>query len=195
MAEISISELRRSINPAPKLKDMLEVADFKKTTPEELAAEGSNAASMEFAATIIQEWKGKWPERWVGPTCVYVIAPDEGDVCKIGYATSPICRLSGVQNGNWLQLRLRFLLWGYANKVVMAAERLALDKARQQGIRLKGEWLSVPPRQGAVLLCEAAREVGLQPVTSETLIRNFAESKQSIAKRMRFVLDEPGGVG
>lgn len=84
---------------------------------------------------------------------VYVIAPEAGDVLKIGLATDPAARRGGLQGSRTDRLRVEFSLSTcHAARVERIAHRILKDH------RVSGEWFAVPLEQARAAIYQAVLE-------------------------------------
>jgi hypothetical protein len=134
----------------------------------------ANFRAMELAARIADDRAKHMP------SAVYVVAPEDAPVCKIGIAQNPRVRLIGLQNGNWHQLSIASLLWtdGSAYEI----EQTALRAAKEMGIYLRGEWIEADSREATELALKAARYLGMVVYDSATWLDNWALRLQAVAK-------------
>lgn len=110
---------------------------------------------------------------------VYLIAPDDLDVVKVGIAADPRLRLSALQVGNWNKLSVRGLLWfdGSAGDV----ERLVHQAAAEMNISVRGEWIGAPIAEAAELVLKAARYSKRKCYDSDIWIKNWSSRVGALA--------------
>lgn len=81
----------------------------------------------------------------------YVMGIPGEDKCKIGYSRNPSGRRLQIEGGLWGKVEIFGLFWSYG-QIANGIEQSALREARKQKIRLKGEWVNVPPEEAAQLI-------------------------------------------
>lgn len=118
------------------------------------------------------------------PMAVYVIAPDEIDVAKVGFASNPVIRLTSLQIGNWNRLTVRALLWVDAQAAVI--EKLVHQAAKEMEIYLRGEWLAASPFDATELVLKAARHAKLPCYDSVTWMNNLGARSQALAEHRHY---------
>lgn len=156
-ASVSALNLSGNLSPAVKL-----VTD-----------DAANFRAMELA--------GKLKDSPGSPfSAVYLIAPDDMDVVKIGHATDPKMRLSLLQVGNWHQLSVKGLLWVDSGPGLI--EGLAHQAAIEMGIRIRGEWFEASIEEAAELVLKAARYGKKTCYDSDIWVKNWSSRVDALAE-------------
>ena len=117
-----------------------DIAPF--TNQEEIAASCAIAARMKMSSARRE-------------AAVYVIQAGNLPVCKIGYSNDPLFRLGELQVSNWADLNLRAIFW--FQDTALSVDTTALLAAKEMGVRLRGEWVSLEPEDAATLVLKAAK--------------------------------------
>lgn len=148
--------------------------DMAKT--EKRAALSVISNSDEIALACARVHKNKRAFNLFG--AVYVVGLPGVDICKIGYSNSPLHRLSALQTGLWDDIIIHGVFWG-AELVAKRLEAQALKLANSHGLRLKGEWVALPPDE-AIGLCLSTLD-GSEAVTdSRTFNENWAPHNEAL---------------
>jgi hypothetical protein len=156
--------------------DALELADIPATAKRCMDG-AANFRAMELAGKIADDRaKGM-------PSAVYIVAPADVPVCKIGIAADPASRLLSLQGGNWNQLGVAALLWGDVG-VAYEIEQLALRAAKEMDIYLRGEWIAADPAEACEIVLKAARHCGKPVFDSETWLGNWSVRLNAVAEAM-----------
>ena len=113
-------------------------------------------------------------------SAVYLIAPTDHGVVKIGVANDPKLRLSTLQIDNWNDLAVLGLLW--FDRAAGEAKRLALLAAAEMGMALRGEWIEASLDEAAELVLKAARYAKLPCYDSGIWIENWANRVDALAE-------------
>lgn len=155
--------------------DALELADIPATA--KLCMDGAaNFRAMELAGKIADDRaKGM-------PSAVYVVAPADMPVCKIGIASDPTSRLISLQGGNWNPLAVMSLLW--LDVGAYEIEQLALRAAREMDLHIRGEWIAADPVQACELVLKAARHSSRPAYDSATWLSNWSIRLNAVAEAM-----------
>lgn len=134
----------------------------------------ANFRAMELAGKIADDRaKGM-------PSAVYVIAPTDMPVCKIGIASDPTSRLISLQGGNWNQLGVHSLLWSDVGAYEI--EQLALRAAKEMDLHVRGEWIAAEPAEACELVLKAARHSRRPVFDSATWMNNWAIRMNAVAE-------------
>lgn len=106
-----------------------------------------------------------WKDRANGRRIVYVIGPEGGHPCKIGYAANLWGRLYDLQVSHWERIVIHHCGYCFdkaaAADIERAAHRILEDKA------LRGEWFDVTPAQAIKAVTIAAKAVGADFVIAD----------------------------
>lgn len=102
---------------------------------------------------------------------VYVIAPDDLPVSKVGIARNPRSRLDGLRCGNWNALSLRALFWCADDAAGL--EAAVLRKCKDMGAHMRGEWAALEPSDMALLIASCAKAGGWRIADSEIYLRSW----------------------
>lgn len=80
---------------------------------------------------------------WIDPrlSCVYVIANEANDLCKLGHANDLRSRFSSMQTGSPVQLHIAHFIFVAGPPVAKWVEAFAHQLLKQH--RIKGEWFRV----------------------------------------------------
>lgn len=106
-------------------------------------------------------------------TFVYLIEDIyEPDVVKVGQTYHPIQRYTSLQGGTWRDLRIGALFHPLSGKAVNL-EGAVLERARQDGSIIRGEWLSLDLEGAARLVIEAAREMNVSICGADQYFKNL----------------------
>lgn len=76
---------------------------------------------------------------------VYVLAGNPGNPVKIGISRSPYRRRSGVQSGQWNELKIFGLRYFRDHAVASSVEKRAHEMAGEK--RVRGEWFNLEPQE------------------------------------------------
>lgn len=153
--------------------DVLDLSDLSAAVDLCMAGE-VNFRAMELGRTLAAD-RGK------GTTsAVYLVAPEDVPVCKIGIAIDPNARLGGIQNGCWHKLSVVGLLWADVNSYQI--EQTALRAAKEMGIHLRGEWIEASPREACELVLKAARYLHAPVYDSATWLNNWGFRINAVAE-------------
>ncbi len=79
-----------------------------------------------------------------GYYCVYVVAGDRRQPSKVGIASDPVHRVSGLCVGSSEDLYPYFLLWTPGRPVAVEIELRAHELLKKAGKHRRGEWFNVP---------------------------------------------------
>jgi len=121
--------------------------------------------------------------------CVYAIGPARGTPIKIGYGRDPNERLSTLQIGNWIELKVHTCAWVVdlmlARRLEMACHEL-LDKAQK---RVRGEWFTITPDWAWKTMCVASQKIGV-PIRSDREMEQIKQVREDAElKRMLRIID------
>jgi hypothetical protein len=86
----------------------------------------------------------------------YVIGLAGTGVCKIGFSANPLKRMTQLQTALWADVVCHALFWAPTN-IAGTIELRALNLAKKEKLRLRGEWVSLSPEE-AVGLCLTAMD-------------------------------------
>ena len=112
---------------------------------------------------------------------VYVIGLADMDICKVGFSVNPAKRITTLQTALWGEVQCHALLWA-PSTVAHGIEHKALKAAREHNVRLKGEWVMLPPSEAVGLVLSAM--VGTEAfVDSGTFIEVWAPPKEQLYRR------------
>jgi hypothetical protein len=116
----------------------------------------ADRASGEQALKLSAELYRVKPDFMAHYACVYVVADEAPDRCKIGIAVNPFKRLISLQSGNWRLLTLRSLFWFPSFDHAAMHEYAALQFAKKHGVRIRGEWVALNHMETCGVILSAA---------------------------------------
>lgn len=146
----------------------VETFDLSRVSPSEIANDISQPRAVAISSLLANAVN---QEKDAATECaVYVVAGPDANVSKIGLAKNPLHRLAGLQGGNWAELYLAALVWFYSDAAEV--ERLALKRAKEQGLRLKGEWVGVNPIEASLMVARAIVACKADAAGPEMWMRN-----------------------
>lgn len=126
--------------------------DLSKTTKRALAPVLMDEAENRLAVTRV----GANPAASQNFAATYIIGLADTDICKIGFSANPLKRISQMQTALWADVVCHALFWAPVNIAGMIEMR-SLNLAKKEGLRLRGEWVALPPEE-AVGLCLSAMD-------------------------------------
>ncbi len=115
---------------------------------------------------------------------IYVVAPDEGGPCKIGFTANLQKRMTGIQTGCWIPLRpfgvrVAVMMEGGTKYSTMAMgvakagqkiERACHALLREMGLGLVGEWFDLSVKDALAVIDKVARMSGARTITMEQVM-------------------------
>lgn len=114
---------------------------------------------------------------------VYVIGLEGEPRCKIGYSNNPQRRMASLQTALWAEVKCFALFWA-PQFVASQIELCALRLAKRHNLRLRGEWVNLPPDEAVGLVLTAMDQTSAF-CDSATFLEHWAPHKER--------LFEPGG--
>lgn len=87
---------------------------------------------------------------------VYVVAPDDLPVAKVGIARRPAKRLESLQCGSWHRLRVRALFWCFDDALGLEGE--VLRQVKRLGAAMEGEWTALEHHELAKFIAVCAKK-------------------------------------
>jgi len=99
-----------------------------------------------------------WKDRQQGRRIVYVLGPENGWPCKIGYAANLLARLHDVQVAHWQKIVVHHCGYCFDKAAALDIEKAAHRLLDANAMR--GEWFDVAPAEALEAVLTAAKAVG-----------------------------------
>lgn len=119
----------------------------------QIAERASSAPSLKLAKEAYRVRPGDMAPL----AALYVVSPEGEQVSKIGIAINPFDRLKYLQGGCWLKLHIKALFWFTDISNAASLEYASLQLAKQERVRLQGEWVDLSHLEAVGLILTAAR--------------------------------------
>lgn len=104
---------------------------------------------------------------------VYIIGVGDAHVSKIGISYDPIGRMNNLQGAHYADLHIHAVVFCPTRKSG-SIEQVALERATEQGKRLRGEWVAMSPDDALRLVLETARDNNWPVCDGQTWFTNIA---------------------
>lgn len=121
------------------------------------------------------------PQAYLDFGATYVIGLAGEKRCKIGYSNNPSRRIAQLQTALWDDVVCFGLFWGPAI-IAQGIECQALRLAKAHDLRLRGEWVNLPPDE-AVGLVMTAMDKTEAFCDSRTFMEHWAPHKEALYQK------------
>lgn len=119
---------------------------------------------------------------------LYVIAVRTDGVVsspiKIGITDDPVTRLSGLQNGSFLELVLHQHWWLAGKPIAVLVEKTFKEKYKKFNIR--GEWFDMEPSEAVKLAARELSDIGPRFYTEDSLMKAMQKEATKAGDEMNF---------
>ena len=159
-------------------------------TKREIAERASRPDGVKLAANAFRIR----PVDMADLTSMYVVEPEHEGVCKIGIASNPFERLRGLQTASWRRLKIKALFWFKRWGDAASLEYDALQFAKEQGLRLQGEWLDLDHMESIGLMLSTPGADKRKFTDNHGLVHDwFPEiQRQKLAEEDEYYARSPG---
>ena len=136
------------------------------------------ASRAGFGFGLVREAYRQQPKIMSFQSSLYFAAVEGKNICKIGIAGNPFTRLPGIQTGCWLKLKLKALFWFPDIGDAAVVEASALKMARDEGVRLEGEWVALDWMEAVGLALSCPRGPQMKFTDSTGLVLDWLPELQ-----------------